>query len=193
MAVVCSLKSSRQIPLMLRIVVILALIKASIWLGSHGISQNRLYMAKCDIGYVEFKHHRNAYEIDDTGWKTTAVHSGTYGFSLDFPTRTKIGSIGREQSLRNESLQMSIAKSLLKFICDEIVIPSRRLTAPRSYVIKWSKSRVPHHTNSLAGFHINLSGDVESNPGPNLSHHRQSLGDLNALNVEKLLDAIVSA
>ena len=124
-------------------------------------------MTKCDIGYVEFKH-RNVYEIDDTGWKTTAVHSGTYTFSPNFPTRTKIGSIGREQSLKNESLQMSIAKSLLKFICYEIVIPSRRSTALRSYVIKWSKSRVPYYTNSLAGFHINLSGDVESNPGPNL-------------------------
>ena len=168
MAVVCSLKSSRQIPLMLRIFVILALIKASIWTGNHSISQNRLYMAKCDISYVEFKHHRNVYEIDDNGWKTTSVHSGTYGFSLDFPTRTKIGSIGREQSLRNESLQMNIAESLLKFICYEFVIPSRRLTAPRSYVIKWSKSRVPYHTNSSAGFHIILSEDVESNPGPNL-------------------------
>ena len=154
MAVVCSLKSSRQIPLMLRIVVILALIKASIWIGSHSISQNRLYIAKCDISYVELKHLRNVYEIDDSGWKTTAAHSRTYGFSLDFPTRTKIGSIGREQSLRNESLQMSIAKSLLKFTCYEIVIPSQRLTALRSYVIKWSKSHVPYHTNSLAGFHI---------------------------------------
>ena len=101
---------------------ILALIKASIWIGSLSISQNRLYMAKCDVSYAEFKHHRNVYEIDDSGWKTTAVHSRTYGFSLDFPTRTKIGSIGREQSLRTESLQMSIAKSLLKFICYEIVM-----------------------------------------------------------------------
>ena len=75
MAVVCSLKSSRQIPLMSRIVVILALINASIWIGNHSISQNRLYMAKCDISYVEFKHHRNVYEIDDSGWKSTAVHS----------------------------------------------------------------------------------------------------------------------
>ena len=147
---------------------IFALIKASIWIGCHGIFKNRLYMAKCDIDYVEFEHHRDVYEIDDTGWKTTAVCSGTCGFSLGFPTRAKIGSIGREQSLRNRSLQMSIAKSHLKFICYEIVIPSRRLTALRSYVIKWSKSRVPYHTNSLAGFHINLSRDVESNPGPNL-------------------------
>ena len=43
--------------------------------------------------------------------------------------------IGREQSLRNESLQMSIAKSLLKSIFYEFVMPSRRLTAPQSYVI----------------------------------------------------------
>ena len=54
---------------------ILALINASIWIGNHSISQNRLYMAKCDISYVEFKHHRNVYEIDDSGWKSTAVHS----------------------------------------------------------------------------------------------------------------------
>jgi hypothetical protein len=33
--------------------------------------------------------------------------------------------------------------------------------------IKWSQSRIPYYANSLAGFQIILSGDVESNPGPN--------------------------
>ncbi|CAB4036182.1 Hypothetical predicted protein, partial [Paramuricea clavata] len=48
------------------------------------------------------------------------------------------------------------------------------LTARQKHKIKWSQSRIPYYVNSIAGFQIILSGDVESNPGPNRSNASKS-------------------